>query len=351
MQQLFPCHNCGAPNYLGQAFCSNCGVRLQYSCPYCNAFVYSTFQVCPYCQGRLSWGWKTEQPQVRQEKYAPPKAKRSSGKILLVTLVVIMLGVGGFAFWQSGSETDGIPPTISNIQVSSKTDTSVVINWVTDEISTSQVLLCDPGDTCTWTDPDDNLVKNHSITIKKLIPGTMYHFTVKSVDPSGNEAISGSENTFLTNKEGTITPPTIPTGIEVGEQAPDFTLINLANESVRLSDFRGKIVMLNFWSTTCGPCAEEMPYIQSVFDNTAYDVVILTVNTEDDHAVAQSWMDTKGYTFPVLLDSTGQVGDEYEASTIPKTFFIDTEGTIVHSEVGRFHSISEITAILDSLKS
>jgi len=126
-----------------------------------------------------------------------------------------------------------------------------------------------------------------------------------------------------------------------GATAQDFELKNLEGQTVSLSDYRGSPVMLNFWASWCGPCRYEMPFIQEVFEDTewqAVSLVILAVNIGESPSVAGGFMEANGFTFPVLLDRTGEVAEMYNTRSIPATFFIDERGVIKYSDVGAFSS-------------
>jgi peroxiredoxin len=139
-------------------------------------------------------------------------------------------------------------------------------------------------------------------------------------------------------------------GPEIGERAPDFTLPTIDGKATSLSQFRGKIVMVNFWETTCSACAGEMPDIQAIFDTWSSDnLEILAVNHGEREAFVQSFIDSKGLTFPVLVDSDQAISNVYQVSTIPTTFFIDADGIIKRIKSGRFTSQFEIETILKSL--
>ncbi|GAB3796829.1 TlpA disulfide reductase family protein [Virgibacillus kimchii] len=120
-------------------------------------------------------------------------------------------------------------------------------------------------------------------------------------------------------------------GIEPGETAPDFELESLDGDKVKLSELRGKKVILNFWATWCGPCREEMPEMQEFYDNND-NVEILAVNlleTETDESNVEEYIDEFGYTYPVLLDRNSEVSDAYKgAVAVPTTYFIGTDGVI-----------------------
>ncbi len=122
-----------------------------------------------------------------------------------------------------------------------------------------------------------------------------------------------------------------------GFPAPDFTLVNLAGEQVNLVDFRGKVVLVNFWASWCPPCKAEMPAFEAL--QQAYrgeDLVILAVNTtyQDDLSAAQQFVADNGLTFPVLLDPDGQVANAYQVLAMPSSFFIDRAGIIQQVIIG-----------------
>jgi len=124
----------------------------------------------------------------------------------------------------------------------------------------------------------------------------------------------------------------VPVGIRVGQRAPDFELQTLDGVKVKLSDFRGKKVLVNFWATWCPPCRVEMPVMQKFYaEHKDKDVVILSVNatkTELNTMIVQSFVDHWGLTFPVVLDADGQVGKTYQIAAYPATYTVDEHGII-----------------------
>ena len=121
---------------------------------------------------------------------------------------------------------------------------------------------------------------------------------------------------------------------ESGPTAPDFALQDLSDQPVSLSDFRGKVVLLDFWASWCAPCRKELPAIEKL--HRAYGekgLVVLAVNSEADK-VASAFVRQEGYTFTVLTDSRGSVFDDYAVSSIPVTVVVDRHGRIAAYFVG-----------------
>lgn len=116
------------------------------------------------------------------------------------------------------------------------------------------------------------------------------------------------------------------------ELAPDFTVTNLAGESVKLSDFRGKPAVVNFWASWCGPCKMEMPDFQKAYDLYGGDISFIMVNMTDNSRetveVAAEFIEGEGYTFPVYYDTSMEAAMVYGVTSIPQTYFIKADGTI-----------------------
>jgi peroxiredoxin len=122
-------------------------------------------------------------------------------------------------------------------------------------------------------------------------------------------------------------------GLKVGSKAPDFELKTLTGETVKLSELKGKKVMLNFWATWCPPCKAEMPAMEQFHKEAGDEVVILAVNI-DPHLDVKKFVDENGITFSIPLDEEDKVNEVYQILSIPTTYFIDTKGNIGSKYIG-----------------
>ncbi len=118
-------------------------------------------------------------------------------------------------------------------------------------------------------------------------------------------------------------------------EAKDFTLDDLRGSTVTMKDFRGKVVFLNFWASWCGPCRDEMPSMELLWQILQDDdFVILAVDVRETKDEVTSFIEENDYTFPVLLDSWGKVANMYDVRAYPTTFLVDWEGKVVGKAVG-----------------
>jgi peroxiredoxin len=148
------------------------------------------------------------------------------------------------------------------------------------------------------------------------------------------EGASGPQSPSA-KSQSNATPGGRPVPPKVGNVAWDFTLSTLEREGIKLSDLRGKKVMLNFWATWCGPCRLEIPAMVKLYEEMrGQDFEILAINLREDRQKVQSFADELNMTFPVLLDQSGKVSQAYYVRGIPTTVFIDEEGIIQIVHVG-----------------
>ncbi len=138
-------------------------------------------------------------------------------------------------------------------------------------------------------------------------------------------------------KDWWLPSPSAPLGGAAGGSiTPDFILPDLEGHQWRLSQFRGSVVMLNFWATWCPPCQAEMPSIEALYRQyKGRGLVILAVSTDRqaDTAVANFRTD-RDLTFPILLDRDGRIASSYGVRGLPTTYVIDRHGKIVGTEFG-----------------
>jgi len=115
----------------------------------------------------------------------------------------------------------------------------------------------------------------------------------------------------------------------------DFTVFDRSGNAVRLSDYFGKPIVLNFWASWCPPCKAEMPHFEAAYlANPDVQFLMVNMTSGDNMDNAKSFLAESGYTFPVLFDTTGEAGYVYQASSLPMTMFIDERGVLVTYAVG-----------------
>ena len=120
-----------------------------------------------------------------------------------------------------------------------------------------------------------------------------------------------------------------------GQSAPDFVLKSSTGDNLRLSEYRGDVVMINFWATWCGPCRQEMPLLDDLYSR--YERVgftLLGVNIDDDSRRAMKMIEELGVNFPVLFDDGKDVSKLYAVEAMPVTVLVDREGTVRHVHHG-----------------
>lgn len=133
--------------------------------------------------------------------------------------------------------------------------------------------------------------------------------------------------------------------VEVGSQAPDVVATDLQGRQVALSDLRGEVVLLNVWATWCGPCVEEMPSMQRLYEQLGPEglrIVAVSIDAEKGGLdldgrrggdVAE-FASRFGLTFDIWRDPAGRIQESYRTTGIPESFLIDRDGTIIRKEIG-----------------
>jgi len=129
----------------------------------------------------------------------------------------------------------------------------------------------------------------------------------------------------------------------VGSPAPEIVLKDLQGRDVKLSDLRGKVVLVNFWATWCKPCKEEMPAMQASYDKLRdKGFVVLAVNELEDTARVAEHIRTHGHTFEVVMDHNNQVANVYGVVGLPASFLIDPQGIVRERIAGSLLTESRI---------
>ena len=145
--------------------------------------------------------------------------------------------------------------------------------------------------------------------------------------------LSAQETRALDGTAASETPGPVP--------APDFTVYDEAGNEVRLSDYLGKPVVVNFWASWCGPCRMEMPEFQEKHLELGGEVQFLMINMtggRETVETARDFIAGQGYTFPVLYDTEGDAAVTYGAYALPTTYFIDAEGYAIAQARGAINS-------------
>ncbi len=150
-------------------------------------------------------------------------------------------------------------------------------------------------------------------------------------------ALSGHRGARIATPSGINSESQGP--VAAGSQAADFKLETLDGTTVSLESLRGKVVFLNVWATWCEPCREEMPSMQTLYDNFKgnKDFVMLAVSQDTKgRAAVAPYVAKNGYHFTILLDPENKIGETYDVSGVPETFIIDRKGQIVAHHMGAF---------------
>ena len=153
-------------------------------------------------------------------------------------------------------------------------------------------------------------------TISQQVPGTVLVAVLM---------LAGCEPVGLSSDWQRIEPPVA---------APEFTLPTLAGGTAQLSDYRGQVVLMEFWATWCGPCRSSLPSLEVIYQRyRSRGVAVLLINQQETPADIRRWSRTP-YTATILLDTRGEVAARYQVSGIPQLFVIDPEGRIVYRHDG-----------------
>jgi peroxiredoxin len=129
--------------------------------------------------------------------------------------------------------------------------------------------------------------------------------------------------------------PARATDISPGQAAPEFTLKSLKDKNLSLKELRGQVVMINFWATWCGPCRQEIPALNTLYEkyrNAGF--VLLGVNVDSESANAIQMISRLKATYPILFDTDKRTSVLYQVSAMPTTVLIDRDGKVRHIQKG-----------------
>ena len=147
-----------------------------------------------------------------------------------------------------------------------------------------------------------------------------------------------TEESTKASTEASTEAPTEATTEAPDLSAPDFTVYDREGNPVKLSDYFGKPIVLNFWASWCGPCKMEMPYFEEVYKEIGDQVQFLMVNSTDGSSetveTASTFVAEQGYTFPVFYDTGFEASMNYQAFSLPTTYFISAEGELIAKATG-----------------
>lgn len=236
--------------------------------------------------------------------------------------------------------TTETPPAIFDVIISGMTETSVSYIWETDRPTIAEVTVVqmDTMDEMTFT--DEQLGTFHYIKLEPLTADKDYSFSIRAIDASVHQLSTVYTGAF-----------TLKTGGRVGQRAPLFNLPSIAGESISLSQYAGKTVMLVFWNITCPVCRSRLPLLQEINDKESSDkFALLAVHGPGREAAVRSFLEGEEVSFAVLLDSDGAAGYSYGIVGVPAVFIIDGAG-IVRMVAPEFNDLQAFKNIIAPLLS
>jgi thiol-disulfide isomerase/thioredoxin len=205
-----------------------------------------------------------------------------------------------------------------------------------------------------WVEPARGVLWRDEIRVRVEQPGQPAFTSVQSMRFVSADLASGGPDSLYRisppaglERVSRFGPPPPPPPAIVGKPATDFTLPLLSTGArVRLGALRGKVVVLDFWATWCGPCRRWMPIVAKLEKELrGRDVRFFAVNERDTPDKVQAFLKTTGVSVPVLLDRDGHVGQAYDASSIPLTVIVGRDGKVVDALIG-LHPEEDLRAAL-----
>lgn len=212
--------------------------------------------------------------------------------------------------------------------------------WVLEVPMLSQLPNVEMSPRTLWVDQKRNLVLQQRLSIRTSpgAPGPAWErtetITIKRIRV--NQAMPDTLFAFKAPERAREVSTLENQGVDLtGQEAADFTLNDLDGKAVSLKSLRGKVVLIDFWATWCGPCRVEMPRLETLHkEMKSKGLVVLGVNQREEATRARAYIERSGYTFPILLDKDGKASDAYQVSAIPTLLIIDKAGKISSHFVG-----------------
>jgi thiol-disulfide isomerase/thioredoxin len=136
---------------------------------------------------------------------------------------------------------------------------------------------------------------------------------------------------WVERQRSSIISPAAP---RVNAPAPDFELQTLDGQSVKISDLRGRVILINFWATWCEPCRQEMPLLQESADRYGEKLAVLAVNNDEAPEIIRSFIDELELRLPALLDPGAKVTQLYRVRGFPTSVFVDSQGVVRYQHIG-----------------
>lgn len=184
----------------------------------------------------------------------------------------------------------------------------------------------------------------------QVIPCMQGNYSLEGLYSGGSASLPTLES--ATQPLVASAPTTTETSVSVGSLAPDFSTFTPTGEAVNLSDYRGQVVLLNFWATWCGPCRIEMPEFQAAYNEHGTEgFVVVAVNNQETAQQVRDYAEQFKLTFPILMDGQGDIQQQYGILQYPSTFIIGRDGTILSRHFGAINRNQISTLIAEALAS
>jgi len=179
----------------------------------------------------------------------------------------------------------------------------------------------------------------------------LYFFTMEGNKEAKEEKLPQQDVVEENNGDSVDTEEVVDkeaSELAIDKLAPNFTLESLDGEMVSLKDYRGKIVLINFWATWCKFCDQEMPDLQRLHQEND-DLVILAVDVMEEREEVEKYIEKGGYDFKVLLDPKGEVARTYLVGGFPTSYFVDEDGMLLGGVPGMM-TYAQMNQILEDIR-